>query len=69
MIKTYIVWRFILGTDPMWSKEYELVEANSQDEAEALIADPYSGWGILGSREWTKEDEESDEPVKFDIWQ
>lgn len=52
----------------MNTAEYELVEARSEDEAEALVADPYSGWGILGSREWTKEDEESEEEVKFDLW-
>ena len=66
-MKTYIVWKFVLGCG-MNTAEYELVEARSEDEAEALVADPYSGWGILGSREWTKEDEESEEEVKFDLW-
>lgn len=66
-MKAYIVWRFILGLG-MESAEYEFVDANNQEEAEAFVSDPYSGWGILGSREWTKEDEESEEPIKFDLW-
>lgn len=66
-MKTYIVWRFILGLG-MNTAEYEFIEAHSQDEAERMVSDPYSGWGILGSREWTKEDEESDKPITFDLW-
>lgn len=67
-MKTYIVWKFILGCSPEITREYEFVEANSQDEAEAYVSDPYSGWGILGSREWTKEDEENENPITFDLW-
>ena len=65
-MKTYIVWKYVLGCPPELTRDYEIVEAKSQDEAENLVADPYGGWGILGSREWTKEDEEN--PVTFDLW-
>lgn len=67
-MKQYIVWKFVLGCDPRLTREYEIVEADSEDEAEKYVADPYGGWGILGSREWTKEDEESENPITFDLW-
>lgn len=63
--KTYIVWRFILGVG-MSSAEHEFVMAHSPEEAERMVDDPGSGYGILGSREWTKEDE--DKEIKFDLW-
>lgn len=50
-MKEFRVWRFVLGVDPNLTKEYEYVEANSAEEAENMVADPYSGWGILGSEE------------------
>lgn len=67
-MKKYIVWKFILGTPWQLTKEYEIIDAKSAEEAEKYVEDPYAGWGILGSREWTNEDEESDEGITFDLW-
>lgn len=59
-MKKFRVWKFVLGLDPDLNNEMEIVEANNADEAEKLVSDPYSGWGILGSEEITPENEDWD---------
>lgn len=56
-MKKFRVWRFVFGTPPEWSKEDVIVEAESQDEAEEMVSDPYKGWGVLSSEEITDEEE------------
>lgn len=50
-MKEFRVTRFVLGCDPDLTKEHEYVQAANADEAEAMVADPYSGWGILSVEE------------------
>lgn len=57
MKKSFRVWRFVLGTPPQLTKEEVIVEAETQDEAEAMVSDPYDGWGVLDSEEITDEEE------------
>ena len=57
MKKSFRVWRFVLGTAPQLTKEEVIVEAETQDEAEAMVSDPYDGWGVLSSEEVTDEEE------------
>lgn len=55
--KLFRVWRFVLGCDPELTKESVDVEAETQDEAEEMVSDPYKGWGVLSSEEITDEEE------------
>ena len=64
--KKWIVWVFILGCDPKTTRRFEIVEAYTASEAERLVGNPYEGWGVLGSREFTPEDE--DREIAFDLF-
>ena len=57
MKKEFEVIRFVLGIPPELTKESVFVEAETQDEAEAMVSDPVNGWGVLYSREVTDEEE------------
>lgn len=58
MKKSFRVWRFVLGTPPQLTKEEVIVEAETQDEAEAMVSDSCKGWGVLSSEEIDDDEEE-----------
>ena len=57
-MKTYDVELFILGLPPSpHLNRHELIEANSQDEAEQIAHNKWvsDGWGVLNSKEVEEE--------------